>query len=221
MRGSTMYQDKNSLVACAILLAVVSITTVTRAQKPTETQSAPDVEVVKHSWTKERVGWEADPFSGPIENFDEMRVRTRNEKRAMDAKRVAGSVEAGRAERDALTDQALISAIHKAPRGRYGFTYRVSMQNTGLKEITAIDWDYVFFDLISHDELGRREFRSEEKIASGKTKELKFFIAAPPARRISVQALKKNERDGLGERIELVRIQYADGTTWQRSSSAP
>jgi hypothetical protein len=216
-----MYVVKKSLVACAILLAVVSITAVTRAQKSTEIQSAPDVEVVKHSWTKERVGWEADPFSGPIENFDEMRVRTRNERRVMDARRAAGSVEAGRAERDAITDQALISAIHKAPRGRYAFTYKVSMQNTGLKEITSIDWDYVFFDSISRDELGRREFLSEQKIAPGKTKELKFFIAAPPARRISVQALEKNERDGLGERIEIVRIQYADGTSWQRSSSAP
>lgn len=216
-----MYAGKNSLVACAALLAVVSITTVTRAQKPTETQSAPDVEVVKHSWTKERVGWEADPFSGPIENFDEMRVRTRNEKRAMDAKRAAGSVEAGRAERDALTDQALIAAIHKAPRARYGFSYKVLFQNKSSKEISAIDWDYVFFDLISQSELGRREFGSEQRIAPGKTKELKFFISSPPARRISVQALDKNERDGLGERIEIVWIQYADGTSWQRSKSAP
>ena len=213
-----MYEVKNSLVACAALLAVVLISTVTQAQKPTETQSGPDVEVVKHSWAKERVGWEADPFSGPIENFDEMRVRTRNERRAMDARRSGGAVEANRADRDALTDQALISAIHKAPRGRYQFAYKLTVQNTGLKEITAIDWDYVFFDLISQDELGRRQFLSEQKIAPGKTKELKFFIAAPPARRVSVQSLDKNERDGLGERIELVRIQYADGTFWQPTS---
>jgi hypothetical protein len=176
---------------------------------------------VKHSWSKERVGWERDPFGGPIENFDEMRVRTRNEKRIMDAKRGGSSVESSKAERDALTDQALISAIHKAPPARYGFSYKVSFQNTGSKEITAIDWDYVFYDLISETELGRREFGSEQKIAPGKTKELKFFIAAPPVRRISVQALEKNERAGLGERIELVRIEYADGTSWQRPQSAP
>lgn len=216
-----MYENKKSIVACAALLAVVALSTTTQAQKPTEIRSGPDVEVVKHSWTKERVGWEADPFSGPIENFDEMRVRTRNERRVMDARRSGGAVEANRADRDALTDQALISAIHKVPRPRYGFSYKVSFQNKGSKEITAIDWDYVFFDLITQDELGRREFVSEQKIAPGKTKELKFFIAAPPARRISVQALDKHERDGLGERIELVRIQYADGTFWQATSRVP
>jgi hypothetical protein len=216
-----MNRLKNSFIVSVGLLAVFSGPSAPRAQDGGQAPAAPDVQIVKYSWSKDRVGWEGDPFSGPIENFDEMRVRTRNEKRMMDAKRSAGSVEAGRAERDALTDQALISAIHKAPRPRYGFTYKVSLQNKGSKEITAIDWDYVFFDSISQSELGRREFGSEQKIAPGKTKEVRFFIAAPPTRRISVLALEKNERAGLGERVELVRIQYADGTSWQSSSPAP
>ncbi len=215
-----MYKLKTSFIVSVGLLFALSAPLVLRAQDQ-GIRDAPDVQVVKYSWSKERVGWERDPFAGPIENFDEMRVRTRNEKRIMDAKRGGSSVESSKAERDALTDQALISAIHKAPPARYGFSYTVSFKNNGAKEITAIDWDYVFYDLVSQAELGRREFGSEQKIASGKTKELKFFISAPPVRRISVQALDKNERAGLGERIELVRIQYADGTSWQRQQSAP
>jgi|SRR6185503_15930949 hypothetical protein len=214
-----MSNPKNYFIGVVVLI-VVSGSTVLRAQDRGVVDT-PDVKVVKHSWSKERVGWERDPFSGPIENFDEMRVRTRNEKRIMDTKRGGSSVETGKAERDALTDQALTSAIHNAPPARYGFAYKVSFQNTGSKEITALDWDYVFYDLNSEDELGRREFGSEEKIAPGKTKELKFFISGPPVRKISVQSLDKNERVGLGERIELVRIEYADGTAWQRSESAP
>lgn len=215
-----MYRLKNSFIVSVGLLVVVSVPSVLSAQdrRPSD---ASDVQVVKHSWSKERVGWERDPFGGPIENFDEMRVRTRNEKRIMDAKRGGSSVESSKAEREALTDQALISAIHRAPPARYGFSYRVSFKNNGSKEITAIDWDYVFYDLISETELGRREFGSDQKIAPGKTKELKFFISTPPVRRISVQALEKNERAGMGERVELVRIQYADGTSWQRPQLAP
>ncbi|HEX4900940.1 MAG TPA: hypothetical protein VFV61_10435 [Pyrinomonadaceae bacterium] len=215
-----MYKLKNSFIVSVGWLVVVSVPSVLSAQdrRPSE---ASDVQVVKYSWSKERVGWERDPFGGPIENFDEMRVRTRNEKRIMDAKRGGSSVESSKAEREALTDQALISAIHRAPPARYGFSYRVSFKNNGSKEITAIDWDYVFYDSISETELGRREFGSDQKIAPGKTKELKFFISTPPVRRISVQALEKNERAGLGERVELVRIQYADGTSWQRPQLAP
>ena len=215
-----MYKRKNSFIVSLSWLLVVSGSAVLRAQDR-GALDAPAVQVVKHSWSKERVGWERDPFGGPIENFDEMRVRTRNEKRIMDAKRGGSSVESSKAEREALTDQALISAIHRAPRARYGFSYRVSFKNNGFQEITAIDWDYVFYDLMSETELGRREFGSDQKIAPGRTKELKFLISTPPVRRISVQALEKNERAGLGERVELVRIQYADGTSWQRSSSAP
>ena len=184
------------------------------AQAPAAAHIPADVQVVKYSWSKERVGWERDPFSGPIENFDEMRVRTRNERRILDAKRSGSSVEANKAERDALTDQTLISTLHKAPRARYGFVYKVSLENRSRRQITSVDWDYVFFDASTGSETGRRQFGSSQKIAPGKTRELVFFIPNPPTRTISVQSLNKHERDGLGERIELIRIEFADGTVW-------
>ena len=53
----------------------------------------PGVEVLKSSWSKIRIGWERDPFSGPLENFDEMRSRARNERRVAvgGGERAAGS----------------------------------------------------------------------------------------------------------------------------------
>jgi hypothetical protein len=211
-----MNRSKGFFIAVLSALAVVSMTTVSKSQQSADSHNPPGVQVVKFSWTKERVGWERDPFSGPLENFDEMRVRTRNEKRIQDAKRGGSSVEANKAERDALTDQALISTLHKAPRARYGFVYRTVLQNNNPKAIATVDWDYVFFDLATGTELSRRQFASEEKIAPGKEKELKFFIPNPPTKTVSVQALNKNERNGLGERIELMRVEYADGTIWER-----
>ncbi|MDQ3755420.1 MAG: hypothetical protein M3371_11910, partial [Acidobacteriota bacterium] len=62
----------------------------------------------------------------------------------------------------------------------------------------------------------RHEFTSVEKISPGKSKELSFFIPAPPTRTISVHEFGKNERDGLSEQIILVRVLYTDGTIWQR-----
>jgi hypothetical protein len=198
------------------LAFLLSTSLVTLPQTPSLSAPEPDVAVVKFSWSKERVGWEQDPFSGPIENFDEMRVRSRNEKRILDAKKGGNSAEINRAERDARSDDALISRIHQNARARYGFVYKVSVQNNSLKAIKSIDWDYVFFDIQTKDELGRREFTSEEKIATGKTKELKFFIPRPPTQTISVNALDNNERNGLGEAVIIVRVEFADGTSWQR-----
>ena len=197
------------------LAFVLSGSLVSLAQTAPQTQPVHNVAVIKHSWSKERVGWEQDPFSGPIENFDEMRVRARNEKRILDAKKGGNSAEMNRAERDARSDDALISRIHQNTRARYGFVYKVSIQNNSAKVIKAIDWDYVFFDSQTKSELGRRQFTSEEKISPGKTKELKFFIPGSPTQTISVSELNKNERKNLGEVVVIIRVEYSDGSNWQ------
>jgi hypothetical protein len=186
----------------------------TQAQSSSPSAEQSGVLVLKYSWTKERVGWEQDPFGGPIENFDEMRVRARNDKRIQDAKRGGNGAEISKAERDARTDNALISTIHKNNWARYGFSYKVSVQNNAAIPIKSIDWDYVFFDLQTESELGRRQFTSDQKISPGKTRELKFFIPNPPTKTISVNALNSNERASLGEKVVIVRVAFADGSVW-------
>jgi hypothetical protein len=89
------------------------------------------------------------------------------------------------------------------------------VKNVSTKQITEIDWDYVFLDAVSGEELDRRQFTSVQNIGPGKQKELVFQLQTPPTRRISVQALDKKERVGLDERILIVRIKYADGSVWQ------
>jgi hypothetical protein len=203
---------KKAVLVLLLLLPTVAV----KAQVSAPLKEPSGISVLRFSWNKERIGWEQDPFSGPIENFDEMRVRARNEKRVMDAKKGGNGSELSRAERDARTDEALISSIHRNTSARYGFVYKLLLQNNDARSIKAIDWDYVFFDVSNERELGRRQFTSEEKIGPGKTKELKFFIPTPPAKTISINSLNKHEREGLGEAIVIVRVEYMDGSLWQR-----
>ena len=104
---------------------------------------------------------------------------------------------------------------------RYIFQYRVTVINSAAKPISELDWDYVFTDAMTGEELGRREFTSVEKIGAGKRKELLVVISSPPAQRISVYTLGKKERDGMVERVEIRRILYDDGTAWQTSDGQP
>jgi len=173
------------------------------------------VEVVKFSWSKERIGWERDPFGGPIENFDETRARQRNERRIEDAKRGGNSAEVDRIKREATADAANIAAKHKDSRSRYVFVYKATIKNTSTKAIKSIDWDYIFLERGTENELGRQQFTSEEKVSAGKTKELVVTITKPPTKTISLTALNSNERGTLDGRVILVRIDYADGTSWQ------
>ncbi len=201
-----------SLVFGLILL----LATVSHAQTSTNSQDAQNLMVLKFSWNKERIGWEKDPFGGPLENFDEMRARARNERRILDAKRGGSSIEVDKLKREARADDAIMAKQHQNTRARYGFVYKVSLQNNGLKVIKSIDWDYVFFDANTQSELGRRRFSSVEKVSPGKTKELRFFIPTPPTKTVSVNSWNKDERTNLGERVVIVRVEYSDGSVWQQ-----
>ncbi|HEU4766798.1 MAG TPA: hypothetical protein VFS77_05465, partial [Pyrinomonadaceae bacterium] len=89
-----------------LLLCLLLVPAVSRAQAPSST-TPPEVEVVKFSWSKERLNWEVSPFSGPNENFHEMQFRARSEKRVSDAKRSGTTGQQASAERDAKVDAAI------------------------------------------------------------------------------------------------------------------
>lgn len=177
----------------------------------------PDVEIVRHSWSKERIGWEGNPFGGTIEDFSDVRRRMADQRRLERARASGNPAEASKVEREMRAEQVIKSRPPKPPR--YAFSYKLSVRNTGAKTIKEIDWDYVFLDATTGQELDRREFTGVEKIGPGKMKELAFLAPTPPTQTISAHALGKNEREGLREAIVVVRILYADGTIWRAGAS--
>lgn len=197
-----------------VLLSFLFVAQVANAQATTSEPAA--VQLVRFSWSKERLNWERSPFGGPNENFHQMQFRARSEKRVSDAKRSGTSAEINKLEKDAKTDAAIVAAANQnsAPP-RYYFLYRASIKNASTKAITEIDWDYVFADATTGDELDRRQFTSVQNIGPGKQKELTFTLTTPPTRRISVYSLDKKERFGIGEQVVIVRVKYADGSVWQ------
>ena len=200
-------------LTCLLLLCAVAAAA--RAQSPAATaaQVPPGVEVVKYSWSKDRINWEGDPFGGPVENFEDVRRRLADQRRLERARAGGNAAEAAKVEREMRSEQVIKSRPPKPPR--YAFSYKLSIKNTGAKTIKEIDWDYVFSDAATGQELDRREFTGVEKIDPGKTRELAFMTPTPPTQRISVHSLGKNERDGLRETVVVVRVLYADGTVWK------
>lgn len=165
--------------------------------------SVPTIQILRYQWSKERIDWERDPFSGTLEGFHDTRHRLRRE-------RNVASVLQQRSDR---AEQAAKESPPAPPR--YAFNYKLLVHNTGEKVIKEIDWDYIFTDAVTGEVLGRREFTSVEKIDPGKRKELSILVSSPPIRRISVYALGKRERQGLLEQVAIMRIVYDDNTTWE------
>lgn len=196
-----------------LLMLVLAFAAVANTQTP-QISDDPPVTVVKHNWVKERINWEGDPFGGPVENFDDVRRRNVDIRRVERARGTGNIGEAAKVEREMRAEQVIKARPPKPPR--YVFLYRTSVKNTVEKTIKEIDWDYIFFDAVTGEELGRRQFTSVENIGPGKTRELSFTLSKPPAQRISVYALEKKEREGLVEKVVIGRVQFADGTSWKR-----
>lgn len=171
-------------------------------------QQPDGVEVVKSSWTKVRIGWERDPFGGPLENFDEMRSRTRNERRV-----ATGGGE--RAKREAKADAANLEKKRVQQPSEYYFIYKTKIKNNSASAITEIDWDHVFYERGTENELGRQQFTSTEQIGPGKTRELAVTTTSPPTHTVSVTSLNLEERDRFTEKVFVIRVKYADGRVWQ------
>jgi len=189
-------------------------TTTTPATAAKTTAETHGVVVLKQSWSKERINWEGDPFGGAVENFDDVRRRQADQRRVERARASGNSAEAAKVEREMRSEQVIKSRPPAPPR--YAFLYKISLRNESTKAIKEIDWDYVFTDSVTGEEVGRREFTGVEKIAPGKSKELSFMTPAAPAQRISVYALDKRERAGISEQVVLVRVRYEDGTEWKK-----
>lgn len=178
----------------------------------TMVQDVPDVVVLKVGWSKERINWEANPFGGPYESYDEMRVRINDERRLEAAKRGGSTADQNKLERELRTYE-IMKANKKPPPLRYAYRYKLTVHNTGTKTVKAIDWDYLFLDPETQAEVGRHQFTSEEKIGPGKKKDLQVLTKSPPG---GIVSANKYDSEGTNERVIIVRIEYTDGSVWQR-----
>src|SRR5205814_8934550 len=116
-RGSLTYVYSPDAVKALITIGLLlGSALILCAQEPS------GVEVVKASWSKIRIGWERDPFSGPLENFDEMRSRARNDRRIAN-----GGGE--RAKREAKADEANLAKQREKSPPKYYFIYKTRIKN--------------------------------------------------------------------------------------------
>ncbi len=200
------------------LFLLVGLTMVAKAQTVPSTLPAPtDILILKQSWAEERVpGWEKVP-NGP-EPFDVMMERVANEQRMQQARNARNPGAITRSEREAkLIEKATVTEKNakNQERPRFGYRYKIRVRNLSAKKIEAVDWDYVFLDLETQNEIARHQFTSEEKIAPGKEKDLSVFILSPPVKAVNAGTLREKGHGLFAERAVLVRIQYSDGSVWQ------
>lgn len=97
-----------------------------------------------------------------------------------------------------------------------GYAYRVKVRNTSAKVIEIVFWEYQFKETADPTTVARRQFLCGVNIKPDKEKELQAFSVSGPSDVISVGSLVKKTGKLFDEGIVINRIEYADGTIWQR-----
>jgi hypothetical protein len=151
-----------------------------------------------------------------------MIARIQNERQMQQARNAGDKASLSRTEGSAKQiERATLNAKDKDAKKksdppRFGYRYKVLVRNSGAKAIKAIDWDYVFHDADTQNEIARHQFTSEDRISPGKEKELSVFILSPPTRTVTSEASNKKESNHFTEQAIIMRIEYSDGSIWQQ-----
>ena len=104
----------------------------------------------------------------------------------------------------------------RAPKPIDGFAYRAKFQNLSPKPMEVVFWEYEFTDPATPPVVSRRQFICAVMVKPGKEKELKGFTVSGPSDVVTVDSLAKKPNNPFQERVIINRVEYSDGTIWQR-----
>lgn len=97
-----------------------------------------------------------------------------------------------------------------------GYEYRVKFRNGGPAPVEVLFWEYQFAETSNTSNVARRQFLCGVAIKPGKEKEVVSFSVSGPSNVVSAGTLANESDPSYAEKVVINRIEYADGTIWQR-----
>jgi hypothetical protein len=96
------------------------------------------------------------------------------------------------------------------------YEYRAKVRNDFAKQVEVVFWEYQFAEAANPDNPSRRQFLCGVNIKPGKEKELLALIGSGPTPVVSAESLGAAVPTAYREKVVVNRVEYADGTIWQR-----
>ncbi|MBA2705685.1 MAG: hypothetical protein H0U60_17750 [Blastocatellia bacterium] len=118
--------------------------------------------------------------------------------------------------RSAAIEKIVQESRTAPPKSLDTFAYEVKLANGSRKAIDVVFWEYQFIDPASPATPARRQFLCGAGIKSGKEKELQASSLSGPSDVVSVETLTNSSSKRLQEMVLINRVEYADGSIWER-----
>lgn len=191
------------LASLLFLLPAVAL-----AQVP-DTAAAPDVVVVENDWRKmvRNPALDDDPLRAGRETI-EFEQAKREAARINQVLRDLG--------RDPIPPPTKSSSGIRAGNPSVSYVYEAKIRNTGTKTLKTVVWRYAFWDAEKKEEVGRTSCTSKVNLRPGKTAGLVGTSRTAPIRVVDVSKSGKELKGIYAEQVVITRLEYSDGTFWQR-----
>lgn len=163
----------------------------------------PDVEVTRFAWSKYR-GSSSDLRRSERPNAGDQR---REYRREMENR---NSIENRSKDMLELEESVRREAQEAKPVDM--FKYMIEVKNNGSRVIKWIFLDYQTSTASDPDNPSHRQFACTVKVKPEKTEKIDAYSLLPPTRLIDAT----NAQAGLTEKLIINRVEYHDGTIWQR-----
>lgn len=96
------------------------------------------------------------------------------------------------------------------------FVYELKIKNTDSKAIRSFIWEYRSAGETQSANISSRQFLCSEKIKAGDSETLRIFSHLPPTNVVDTSDSKNKSDKNHASDILINRVEYADGTVWQR-----
>jgi hypothetical protein len=195
-----------------LLLLALILASATFAQSAANLSAAPGVVLGKINWRKNV--YIPALYDDPMQVSQDQADLNREQK-------IISKENANRARRGEAPlpepPREISSTRRPAPDGpSVGYLYVAEIKNTGDKAIRSVVWEYLVFDTQSHTQVGRHRFVHATKIRPGKSTSLVGYSTTPAVGILSVSKSDKQQRNQYSEQVLISRIEFDDGTFWQR-----
>jgi hypothetical protein len=185
------------------------------AQDPVAPTESPPVIAVSFKWFKDRQP--AENVAPSLAPQPEMNDANKNMARQRRQNASAGDRDPNLDSMDgrsAALDKIVQDSRESPPID--GFTYAVRFQNLGALTTQTVFWEYQFKETGNATSISRRRFVCAVKIKPQKQTDLRVFSTLGPSNVIDVKNLSKGSGEQFQESVVIDRVEYADGTSWER-----
>ena len=204
-----------------LLLLPLLLMFVTPGQNPTASPEVSSVAVLSFKWLRtHQAAKTPDPAANaPATPTREMLTINKNfqrEARANDPRGAKDPNDDTIDGRSAAMEKIVQES--RTPKGKAvdNFEYLVKVQNDSKKVIEILFWEYQFIDATNPANVTRRQFLCGVNIKPSKEKELQIFSLSGPSEVISAGNLANSPDNSFQEKVLINRVEYADGSIWQR-----